>query len=79
MRAIYNELRLSGLRVWIDEQLKPGAPNWQHEISQMLDFAECVVCWRELAINKNVATSTQTLALNAIALRPETNAWFHTG
>lgn len=44
MRAIYNELCLSGFRVWIDDQLEPGAPSWQHEINKMLDGATCVVC-----------------------------------
>lgn len=44
MRSIYNELRLAGFRVWTDEQLKPGASNWQQEINQMLNLAECVIC-----------------------------------
>lgn len=44
MRAIYNELRLAGFRVWIDDQLTPGTPNWQQAIANMLDAAACVVC-----------------------------------
>lgn len=44
MRAIYNELRLAGFRVWIDDQLTPGTHDWQQAIKSMLDVAACVVC-----------------------------------
>jgi hypothetical protein len=67
-RAIYNELRLAGLSVWIDDHLTPGTPNWQEAINTALDEATCQICicspnarkskWVnieiELANNKNI-------------------------
>ena len=53
MRTIYNELRLVGFRVWMDEQLTPGTSNWQltpgtsnwqQDIANILDVSTCVVC-----------------------------------
>lgn len=43
-RAIYNELRLAGFRVWIDNDLSPGSPNWLSEIIMALKVSACVVC-----------------------------------
>jgi len=44
MRAVSNELRLAGFRVWMDDQLTPGTPNWQQAIVSMMNMAVCVVC-----------------------------------
>ena len=67
-RTIYNELRLAGLSVWIDDHLTPGTPNWQEAINSALDESTCQICictpnarkskWVnieiELANNKNI-------------------------
>jgi hypothetical protein len=44
MRAIYNELRLSGLRVWIDDYLTPGTENWQRSIVESMNNSLCLIC-----------------------------------
>ena len=44
MRAVYNELRLAGFRVWIDDHLTPGTPDWQQAIKKSLNASACVVC-----------------------------------
>jgi hypothetical protein len=42
--AIHNELRLAGLRVWIDAELTPGTANWQEAINSALDNSACLIC-----------------------------------
>jgi hypothetical protein len=44
MRAVYNELRLAGFRVWMDEQLSPGTPDWKKTLRKKMDTASCVLC-----------------------------------
>jgi hypothetical protein len=44
MRAVYNEVRLAGFRVWMDEQLSPGTPDWKQTLEKKMDAASCVLC-----------------------------------
>ena len=43
-RAIYNELLLTGFRVWLDRDLSPGTPDWKTAIERALKESACVVC-----------------------------------
>jgi hypothetical protein len=43
-RALYNELRLSGFRVWVDKELSPGTPDWEADLFEALSYSACLVC-----------------------------------